>query len=85
MTITNPQSQTDPMPKSAATPNRPAIRAVDMFCGIGGLTHGLRDALPSNPYLKQWYDALRLPHLKEFANKIFGDIDKAGIDELPYS
>ena len=32
------------MPKSAATPNRPAIRAVDMFCGIGGLTHGLRAA-----------------------------------------
>ena len=42
---------------------------------------GLRDALASNPYLKQWYAALRLPHLKEFANKIFGDIDKAGIDE----
>ena len=42
---------------------------------------GLRDALSSNPYLKQWYDALRPPRLKKFANKIFGDIDKAGIDE----
>ena len=42
---------------------------------------GLRHALSSNPYLKQWYDALRPPHLKRFANKIFGDIDKAGIDE----
>ena len=42
---------------------------------------GLRHALSSNPYLKQWYDALRPPHLKKFANKIFGDIDKAGIEE----
>ena len=42
---------------------------------------GLRDALSSNPYLRQWYDALRPPRLKKFANKIFGDIDKAGIDE----
>ena len=42
---------------------------------------GLRHALSSNPYLKQWYDALRPPHLKKFADKIFGDIDKAGIDE----
>ena len=44
---------------------------------------GLRHALSSNPYLKQWYDALRPPHLKKFANKIFGDIDKAGIEESP--
>ena len=42
---------------------------------------GLRHALSSNPYLKQWYEALRPPHLKRFANKIFGDIDKAGIEE----
>jgi len=42
---------------------------------------GLRNALASNPYLKQWYEALRPPHLKKFANKIFGDIDKAGIEE----
>ena len=42
---------------------------------------GLRHAISSNPYLKQWYDALRPPNLKKFANKIFGDIDKAGIDE----
>ena len=42
---------------------------------------GLRHALSSNPHLKEWYETLRPPHLKEFANKIFGDIDKAGIDE----
>ncbi len=42
---------------------------------------GLQDALSSNPFLKQWYNALRPPHLKKFANKIFGDIDRAGIDE----
>ena len=42
MTITKPQSQADPAPRSEVTPNSPAIRAVDAFCGIGGLTHGLR-------------------------------------------
>ena len=42
---------------------------------------GLRHALSSNPYLKKWYESLRPPHLKQFANKIFGDIDKAGIEE----
>lgn len=42
---------------------------------------GLMHALSSNPYLRQWYEALRPPHLKKFANKIFGDIDKAGIEE----
>ena len=42
---------------------------------------GLRHALSSNPYLKQWYESLRPPHLKQFADKIFGDIDKAGIEE----
>ena len=42
---------------------------------------GLRRALMSNPHLKQWYDALRPPSLKRFAGKIFGDIDKAGIEE----
>ena len=44
MTVTKPQSQTDPVPRSAASPNDPTIRAVDVFCGIGGLTHGLRAA-----------------------------------------
>lgn len=43
--------------------------------------HGLISALESNPHLKEWYDALRPPRLKKFANKIFGDIDKAGIEE----
>ena len=42
---------------------------------------GLRHALLSNPYLNEWYQSLRPPHLKKFANKIFGDIDRAGIDE----
>lgn len=42
---------------------------------------GLRNALTNNPYLKQWYDTLRPRQLKPFADKIFGDIDKAGIDE----
>ena len=42
---------------------------------------GLRNALATNPYLRRWYDDLRPPHLKQFAKKIFGDIDKAGIEE----
>ena len=42
---------------------------------------GLRHALSSNPHLKEWYQSLRPSRLKKFANKIFGDIDKAGIDE----
>lgn len=42
---------------------------------------GLRHALSSNPYLKEWYESLRPPRLKKFANKIFGDIDRAGIEE----
>ena len=42
---------------------------------------GLRHALTSNPYLNEWYQSLRPARLKQFASKIFGDIDKAGIDE----
>ena len=42
---------------------------------------GLQHALSSNPHLKEWYDALRPINLQKFANKIFGDIDRAGIDE----
>ena len=42
---------------------------------------GLRHALSTNPYLCEWYQSLRPPRLKKFADKIFGDIDKAGIDE----
>ena len=42
---------------------------------------GLRHALTSNPYLNDWYQSLRPARLKKFASKIFGDIDKAGIDE----
>ena len=43
--------------------------------------HGLTSALESNPYLKEWYEALKPRPLQKFAAKIFGDIDKAGIDE----
>ena len=42
---------------------------------------GLHHALSSNPHLKKWYESLRPPRLKTFANKIFGDIDRAGIEE----
>ena len=42
---------------------------------------GLTSALESNPYLKEWYEALKPRPLQRFAAKIFGDIDKAGIDE----
>ena len=42
---------------------------------------GLRHALLSNPHLNEWYQSLRPPRLRRFANKIFGDIDRAGIDE----
>ena len=42
---------------------------------------GLVSALESNPYLKEWYEALKPRPLQKFAAKIFGDIDKAGIDE----
>lgn len=42
---------------------------------------GLTSALESNPYLKEWYEALKPRPLQKFAAKIFGDIDKAGIDE----
>ena len=43
--------------------------------------HGAEHALSSNPHLKEWYQSIRPPHLKRFANKIFGDIDRAGIEE----
>ena len=43
--------------------------------------HGVERALLSNPHLKKWYQSIRPPYLKKFADKIFGDIDKAGIEE----
>ena len=43
--------------------------------------HGVERALSSNPHLKEWYQSIRPPELKKFADKIFGDIDKAGIEE----
>lgn len=42
---------------------------------------GLDEALSSNPYVKQWYDSLTPTSLKDTARKMFGAIDKAGIDE----
>ena len=41
----------------------------------------VQHALTSNPKLKQWYENLRPARLKSLANKIFTDIDKAGIEE----
>ena len=41
----------------------------------------MRHALSSNPHLKEWYRKLRPRQLKKFAEKIFGDIDRAGIEE----
>ena len=43
--------------------------------------HGMERALSSNPYLKEWYQSIHPQPLKKFADKIFGDIDKAGIEE----
>ena len=43
--------------------------------------HGVERALSSNPYLEEWYKSIRPLHLRKFADRIFGDIDKAGIEE----
>ncbi|MCY3871570.1 MAG: ATP-binding protein [Gemmatimonadetes bacterium] len=42
---------------------------------------GLEQAITYNPYIKEWYDELRPPHLQEPAKKIFAAIDQAGVDE----
>ncbi len=42
---------------------------------------GLEEALSSNPHVKQWYEKLTPASLKSKARKIFGAIDKAGVDE----
>lgn len=42
---------------------------------------GLEQAITHNPYIKEWYDELRPPHLQEPAKKIFAAIDQAGVDE----
>lgn len=42
---------------------------------------GLEQAITHNPYIKEWYDGLRPPHLQEPAKKIFAAIDQAGVDE----
>ena len=43
---------------------------------------GLDEALSYNPYVKEWYDGLRPPSLQQAAKKIFGAIDKAGVEEV---
>ncbi len=42
MTLSGSQSQTEPDWKHSAIQKNPSIGAVDLFCGIGGLTHRLR-------------------------------------------
>ena len=42
---------------------------------------GLEQALLSNPFIREWYDALRPRSLQGSAAKIFGAIDKANVDE----
>ncbi len=42
---------------------------------------GLRHALSSNPFLKEWYEEIRPSRLQKFAGKLFGDIEKCGIEE----
>ena len=42
---------------------------------------GVSHALSSNPFLREWYETLRPRRLQKFADRIFGDIDKAGIEE----
>lgn len=37
--------------------------------------------LSTNPHIKKWYEGLKLNRLKTLANKIFTDIDRAGIEE----
>ena len=43
--------------------------------------YGAEHALSSNPHLREWYQSIRPPNLRKFADRIFGDIDKAGIEE----
>lgn len=42
---------------------------------------GLEHAISSNPHIKDWYESLTPASLKPFARKIFGAIDKAGVDD----
>ena len=42
---------------------------------------GLQEAILANPYVKMWYDGLTPRSLRKPAMKIFGAIDKAGIDD----
>ena len=43
---------------------------------------GFEQAISSNPHIKEWYDGLTPASLKPFARKIFGAIDKAGVDDV---
>ena len=42
---------------------------------------GLQEAILANPHVKKWYDGLTPRSLRKPAMKIFGAIDKAGIDD----
>lgn len=42
---------------------------------------GLQEAILANPHVKEWYDGLVPRSLQKTAMKIFGAIDKAGIDD----
>ncbi len=42
---------------------------------------GVRRALRESPRIKEWYDNIRPKRLQGFADKIFGDIEKAGIED----
>ena len=42
---------------------------------------GLQEAILANPHVKKWYDGLTPRSLQKPAMKIFGAIDKAGIDD----
>ena len=42
---------------------------------------GVKEALSSNDFVKEWYENLRPRKLRKSAEKIFGLIDQAGVDE----
>ena len=42
--MTKPAAKIPPPMKATSRPPKPRIEAVDLFCGVGGLTRGLKDA-----------------------------------------
>lgn len=41
---------------------------------------GVEEAIKHNPHIKEWYDGLYPPQLKDTAKKVFAAIDRAGVD-----